>query len=280
MNKTPKKDTYRMSKMPPKNKPVMDKASSIQKFKPGTIKRLLSYMGDYKLQIVIVVICILLSAVASAASSLFIQTLIDDYITPLLGNSNPVFTGLLKMIFVMAVVFLIGVLSSLFYNRLMVVVAQGTLKKIRDKMFDHMQTLPIKYFDTHTHGDVMSHYTNDTDTLRQMISQSLPQLFSSVVSILAVFVSMLYLSVGLTVLVVLFVFVLMRVIRWLVGKSGSFFMQQQDSLGNINGYIEEMIHGQKVVKVFCHEKRRKKYSIGRMRNSATALPRRINMAMS
>lgn len=247
MNKTPLKNTLGADKKPP-----------MPKFKLDTIKRLLSYMADFKLQIVLVLICILLSAVASAASSLFIQSLIDDYITPLLGKANPSYAGLFRAILIMGVVFLIGVLSTLFYNRTMVAVSQGTLKKIRDKMFNHMQTLPIKYFDTHPHGDIMSHYTNDTDTLRQMISQSLPQLISSVITIITVFFSMLYLSVELTFLVILFAFVLMKVIKRIIGKSGVFFMQQQDSLGDVNGYIEEMINGQKVVKVFCHEKEAKK----------------------
>lgn len=242
-----------MNKVLPKEARGMDKTPSMQKFKPGTIKRLLSYMGSYKPQVVLVMIFILLGAVANAVSSLFIQSLIDDYITPLLGQANPSYAGLFRTVLIVGVIFLIGVLSTLFYNRIMVVVAQGTLKKIRDTMFNHMQTLPIQYFDTHAHGDIMSHYTNDTDTLRQMISQSLPQLFSSVVTMIAVFASMLYLSVGLTFLVVLFVIVMLKVIASIVGKSGSFFMKQQNSLGDVNGYIEEMIGGQKVVKVFCHE---------------------------
>lgn len=257
MNKMPSKGAPQRGEMPANSAPGTVPKPSFQRFKPGTIKRLLSYMGDYKIQIAIVVVCILLSAVASAASSLFIRTLIDDYITPLLGQAHPSFAGLLEAVLVMGAVFLIGVLATLFYNRIMVTVSQGTLKKIRDKMFNHMQTLPIKYFDTHAHGDIMSHYTNDTDTLRQMISQSLPQLFSSVVTILAVFVSMLYLSVELTLLVIIFVIVMLKVIKTIVGKSGSFFMKQQHSLGDVNGYIEEMIDGQKVVKVFCHEEKAK-----------------------
>lgn len=244
-----------MNKTVPKKAPGMGSKPPMQKFKPGTIKRLLSLMTNYKLPLILVMICILLSAVASAASSLFIQKLIDNYITPLLGKSNPSYSGLLSALAIMGVIFLVGILATLFYNRAMVVIAQGTLKKIRDKMFNHMQTLPIKYFDTHTHGDIMSRYTNDTDTLRQMISQSLPQLFSSVISIVAVFISMLYLSVGLTAFVVVFVFIILKVIKTIVGKSSTFFIQQQNSLGDVNGYIEEMINGQKVVKVFCHEEK-------------------------
>lgn len=244
-----------MSKMSLKENAGAHGQPPIQRFKPGTIKRLFSYMSEYRIQLIFVVVCILLSAVATAATSVFLQILIDDCILPLLGQAHPVFTELIKAISVMGLIYVVGVLSTLLYNRAMVVIAQGTLKKIRDKMFAHMQTLPIRYFDTHTHGDVMSHYTNDTDTLRQAIAQALPQMFSSVVSVVASFVAMLYLSVGLTAFVVVFSFVLLKVIKTLVGRSGSFFMKQQQSLGDVNGYIEEMINGQKVIKVFCHEKK-------------------------
>mgnify|MGYP001266107169 FL=1 len=223
------------------------------RFKPGTIKRLLSYMAEYKIQLIFVVVCIILSAAAMAASSLFLKTLIDNYITPLLGQTNPVFSELFRAILTMGGIYLVGVLSTLFYNRSMVVIAQGTLKKIRDSMFEHMQALPIRYFDTHTHGDIMSRYTNDTDTLRQAISQSLPQIFSSIMTVTAAFLSMLYLSVGMTVFVLAFAFLLLKVIKVLVGRSGKYFVEQQTSLGDVNGYIEEIISGQKVVKVFCHE---------------------------
>lgn len=231
---------------------------AVHHFKPGTIKRLFSYMAEYKVHLIFVVICILLSATASAASSLFLKALIDNYIVPLIGQEHPVYTALLRVILMMGCIYLIGILATLFYNRVMVVVGQGTLKKIRDEMFRHMQSLPIRYFDTHTHGDVMSHYTNDTDTLRQAISQSLPQMFSSLVTVIAAFLSMLYLSVGLTAFVLIFTFVLLSVIRMLVGRSSSFFVRQQMSLGDVNGYIEEIINGQKVVKVFCHEEEAKK----------------------
>ena len=244
-----------MNKIPLKENAGANGKPPTQRFKPGTIKRLLSYMTEYRIQLVLVVICILLSAVANAATSLFLQKLIDKCILPLLGQANPVFTELIKAISIMGVIYLVGVLSTLFYNRAMVVIAQGTLKKIRDRMFAHMQTLPIRYFDTHTHGDVMSRYTNDTDTLRQAITQSLPQMFSSVVSVVATFAAMIYLSVGLTAFVVVFSFVLLKVIKTLVGRSGTFFIKQQQSLGDVNGYIEEMINGQKVIKVFCHEKK-------------------------
>ena len=251
MNKTPSKAVKGHGGQAAGGRPPM------RRFKPGTIKRLFSYMAEYKIQLIFVVVSILISAAAGAASSLFLQTLIDKYIVPLLGQAHPVFTGLFKAIVLMGCIYLVGVLATLFYNRMMVVIEQGTLKKIRDTMFTHMQTLPIRYFDTHTHGDVMSRYTNDTDTLRQAISQSLPQMFASLVSVVAAFLSMLYLSVGLTAFVALFAFALLKVIKALVGRSGVFFMKQQESRGDVNGYIEEMINGQKVVKVFCHEEKAK-----------------------
>lgn len=218
-----------------------------------TIKRLLSYFSIYRLQLVFVVTAIIISAVAGVVSSLFLQTLIDDYILPLLIQAVPDFSGLFRIILLMAGLYLVGVLSTLCYNRLMVVVSQGILKKIRDDMFSHMQSLPIRYFDTHSHGDIMSYYTNDTDTLRQMISMSIPQVFSSIVTVTAVFISMLSLSFWLTAFVVLFLLVVFRVVGGITNKSRSYFSAQQKALGGLNGYIEEMIEGQKVVKVFCHE---------------------------
>ncbi len=225
--------------------------------KPGTLKRLLSYMSVYKIHLVVVVICIFISAAAGAASSLFLQRLIDDYINPILQEKTPVYDGLLKALFILGCILAAGVIATLFYNRIMITVAQGTMKKIRDKMFGHMQTLPIHYFDTHSHGDIMSRYTNDTDTLNQMISQSLPQLFSTLISIIAAFISMLYLSIGLTLFVLLFAFLLIKLIEKIVKKSGTYFIRQQASLGSVNGFIEELINGQKVVKVFCHEAKTK-----------------------
>jgi ATP-binding cassette subfamily B protein len=221
--------------------------------KSQTAKRLFSYFSTYRFRLIFVFLCILISAMASVISSLFLQVLIDDYIMPLLIQSVPNFSGLFRALTFMAGIYLIGVLSTLFYNRLMVVVAQGILKKIRDDMFSHMQTLPIRYFDTHSHGDIMSYYTNDTDTLRQMITQSIPQILSSVVTVTAVFFSMLSLSLWLTLFVVVFLFVTFRVVGSVSGKSRGYFVSQQKALGALNGYIEEMIHGQKVVKVFCHE---------------------------
>ena len=222
-----------------------------------TLKRLLSYISKYRIQFIFVLVSILLSAVASVVSTLFLKTLIDDYITPLLLEAVPDFSGLARLILIMAGIYLIGVIATLFYNRIMVVIAQGVLKEIRDEMFEKMQKLPIRYFDTHSHGDIMSHYTNDTDTLRQMLTQSIPQLFSSVVTIISVFVSMLTLSLWLTIFVVLFTFIILKVVGNITSKSSKYFVSQQKSLGDVNGYIEEMINGQKVVKVFCHEDKAK-----------------------
>ena len=203
-----------------------------------TIRRLLSYIKEYKLRFVFVLIFIILSANANVAGSMFIGVLIDDYITPLLSRSQPVLTGLLRAIFIMGLVYIVGIFSTLFYNRIMVSVSQGVLKKIRDEMFTHMQKLPIKYFDTHTHGDIMSRYTNDTDTLRQMLSQSIPQVFSSLITVVAVLCAMLVSSVYLTVFVLIFVACMMLITRKIAGNSGKYFTKQQESLGTVNGYIE------------------------------------------
>ena len=187
------------------------------------------------------------------ASSLFLKSLIDDYIAPLIGQAAPDFAPLFGALTVMACIYLAGMLASYLQTRLMIPVAQGTLKTIRDDMFAHMQTLPIKYFDTHTHGNVMSYYTNDTDTLRQMIGQSLPNAVSSLISITAVFIAMLSTSVWLTLLMFVFLGLIMVVVKKVGGGSAKYFVKQQQSLGRVNGFIEEMIGGQKVVKVFCHE---------------------------
>ena len=223
--------------------------------KKGTIKRLLKYVGEYKFRLILVLICILVSAAASVASSLFIQTLIDDYILPLLVEANPNFGGLASALCGMAVIFATGILATFFCNFTMAIVAQSTLKDIRDEMFEKMQNFPIKYFDTRTHGDVMSHYTNDADTLRQMISQSLPNLVSSVISMVAVLCSMLYLSIPLTAIVILFTVFILLSIKFVAGLSSKYFMEQQKAIGDANGFIEEMINGMKVVKVFCYEKK-------------------------
>ena len=219
----------------------------------ATIKRTFAYMLDYKWRFLAVIVCIIISALVSVASSLFLKTLIDGYITPLLLEDNPDFSGLLRTILTMAGIYLVGIVSGLTYNLIMATVSQGILKNVRDKMFTHMQTLPIKYFDTNTHGNIMSRYTNDTDTLRMMISQSVPQSISAVITIVSVFVSMVVLSGWLTLLVVVLAAVTVFVSGKIAGRSGTHFVRQQKSLGDMNGYIEEMISGQKVIKVFCHE---------------------------
>ncbi len=222
-------------------------------FDKKTFSRMLSYLWAYKFRFAVVLLCILLSAVAGVASSVFLGKLIDDYIAPLLLEANPVFAGLARALGFMAAIYLVGVLSTLFYNRLMVTIAQGVLKDVRDQMFSHMQTLPIRYFDTHPYGDVMSRFTNDTDTLRQMISQSIPSVISSVVSLISVFVTMLCTSIWLTLLVLAFTFLMLKATGKVTGMSGKYFVAQQKALGTMNAYIEEMMNGQKVIKVFCHE---------------------------
>ena len=227
--------------------------------KKGTLKRLLSYvLKNYKKQFIFVFICIIISSIASVAGSLFLQTLIDDYITPLLKDSNPVFTDLLRVLTVMATIYIIGILAAYLYSRLMAVVSQGVLRDIRNEMFMKMEHLPIRYFDTNTHGDIMSHYTNDTDTLRQMLSQSLPQVITSVFSIITIFCSMIYLSPMLTGFVIIFTLLTLVVTKTITSKSAKYFLKQQYALGKVNGYIEEMLNGQKVIKVFTHEEEAKK----------------------
>lgn len=222
------------------------------------IKRLLSYMdAPNRVRMAIVLVCILVSAVAGVAGSMFLETLIDDYIAPLLAVENPVFTGLLRAIGTMGLIYLLGALSTFAYNWLMVNISQGILKDIRDDLFSHMQRLPIKYFDTHTHGDMMSRYTNDTDTLRMLISQSIPQLFNTVITLAAVFCAMVATSIPLTLLVLAVVAFMLFLTGKIGRNSGKYFVRQQKSLGAINGYIEEMVTGQKVIKVFCHEEKAK-----------------------
>jgi len=236
-----------------------EKPSQKPKISKASIKRLFKYVTNgHKLQLILVAICILLSSVANVSSSIFLEKLIDDYIVPISQMENPIFVGVIKLISTMAVIYFIGVISSYAYNRIMVVLAQEVQKDIRDAMFEKMQKLPIKYFDTNTHGDIMSHYTNDIDTLRQMLSQSLPQVFSSTVTIITVVCAMLIANVYLTLIVFFSVFLMLNVVKIIAGKSAKYFMKQQQSIGKINGYIEEMINGQKVVKVFCHEENVKK----------------------
>lgn len=222
---------------------------------PGKVfKRILAYvMSRYKAQVIVVLCCILLAVFAQLQGVMFSQTLIDSYILPLLKAGSTDFSGLAAAILRVAVIYCVGIAAVFVQNRLMARITQGTLKDLRDEMFTHMQTLPIKYFDTHAHGDIMSVYTNDIDTLRQMISQSLPQLVNTVVTLVGVLASMLYLSVPLTVLALAMVGVMLLATKYLTGNSGKYFIKQQQELGKVNGYIEEMMNGQKVIKVFCHE---------------------------
>ena len=224
----------------------------------GTIKRLIKYIRKkYNTRFIVVIICIIISSIASVVGSVFLRTLIDDQITPLLSAENPIFTGLLRVIGTMAIIYLLGILTGYFYNRIMATISQGVLKDIRDEMFEKMEKLPIKYFDTHSHGDIMSHYTNDTDTLRQMLSQGLPQVISSIITIVAIVCSMIYLSKLLTAFVIVFTIITLIITKELAGKSSKYFISQQKSLGKVNGYIEEMLNGQKVIKVFTHEEKAK-----------------------
>lgn len=221
-------------------------------------KRLMGeILKEYKLHCIIVLICIFGSAFANVKGTLFMQKLIDDYIVPMLNNSSKDFGPLAAAIGKIAIIYGIGVIMMYAYNRIMVNVTQGTMKRIRQEMFEHMESLPIKYFDTHAHGDIMSIYTNDTDTLRQMIGQSLPQLINSVASIINVLISMIILNIPLTVITLVMVSLMLFTTKNIAGKSGKFFVKQQKDLGTVNGYIEEMMEGQKVVKVFCHEEESK-----------------------
>lgn len=222
-------------------------------------KRLLAYvLKEYKFLFVIVVICIFISSLSNVAGTLFLKNLIDDYITPLLNKSGAAdFGPLLKAILTIAAIYLMGVLTNYVFNRIMIIISQGSLKKIRDDMFAHMETLPISHFDTHAHGELMSLYTNDTDSLRQMISQSIPQLLASVITIVSVFFSMIFLSIPLTIVQMLAIAVMFYTIKVIGGKSGMYFGLQQRDIGKLNGYVEEMMEGQRVVKVFCHEEESK-----------------------
>ncbi len=222
--------------------------------KRKTIKRLLKYVTEnYKLQLAVVLVSIIISALVGVIGTQFIKYLIDDFITPLLGSQSPDYSALLNVIMIMAVIYLVGVVCTFTYNRLMVNISQGVLNKIRTQMFNHMQKLPIRYFDSRTHGDIMSTYTNDVDTLRQMLSQSIPQVFSACVSMVAVLIAMLVTNIYLTLVVLAMVILMIFVSRYLGGNSSRFFVKQQEDIGKVNGYIEEMMEGQKVVKVFNYE---------------------------
>ena len=218
-----------------------------------TLSRLLSYMKPYKAQLIISMVCLLLAAIAQAASSKSIQYVIDDYIAPMVGQANPNFLPLIKFLMVMASIYLIGIVSNFLSSFLMAKIGQGTQKHIRDRLFSHMQALPIRYFDTHTAGDLMSRYTGDIDTLRQLITQAIPQCVSSVATLVAVFIAMITTSPILTGVVLITAFGIMMVTKAVAGNSAKFFIGQQRSLGEANGYVEEMVSGQRVVKVFCRE---------------------------
>jgi ATP-binding cassette subfamily B protein len=223
-----------------------------------TAARLLKYVtGTYKVEFIIVVICILLCSVASISVSFSMKFLLDDYILPLVGQADPDFGGLYQALTVLGCIFAMGIVGSYLYNRLMVKIGQGVLKRVRDEMFEHMQTLPIRYFDQNTNGSIMSLYTNDTDTLRQMINQSIPQVLMSGLTIVVTFISMLVLSVPLTFLAVLMIIVMYFVAKMLGGNSGKYFVSQQVDLADVTGYVEEQMNGQRVVKVFNHESKSK-----------------------
>ena len=224
----------------------------------SVVKRLLSYIfKDYKKQFLLVILCIIISSVTSVSGSLFIEILIDDYIEPMIGVENPIWTGLFKAIGVMAVIYIVGTIATFVYNRIIAKISQGVLRDIRNEMFVGMQRLPIKYFDTHTYGEVMSYYTNDADTLREMISRSIPQFISSFITIITVFCAMLYTSVYLTIMTLLFVIVMFVVTAKVGGMASKYFVDRQKSIATLNGYIEEMINGQRVIKVFTYEDRAK-----------------------
>lgn len=236
--------------------PPMRRGGAKSKNPMLTLKHIFTYvLKNYKFSCLVVVIGIIVSSITTLCSTLFIRSLIDDYITPLLKQEIPDYAPLAKGLLTLALILLLGIIASYGYNRIMVNVSQGTLKRLRTELFHNMESLPIKYFDTHAHGDIMSVYTNDIDTLRQVISQSFPQLISSTITFVSTFVSMIVLSVPLTVMAVIMAAVAMVVTLKFSGRSAKYFISQQKDLGKVNGYIEEMMEGQKVVKVFCHEEK-------------------------
>ena len=233
----------------------MNKKKRISKNDIKTAKRLLKYVTEtYKFRFVLVFICILISAVASISVSLSLKFMLDDYIIPLIGQQNPNYTELYQALGVLACIFIAGVLATFTYTRLMVYIGQGVLKRVRDDMFEHMQTLPIRYFDERTNGSIMSLYTNDTDALRQMISQAIPQALMSLFTIIVTFISMLVLSPILTVLAFVVIGIMMKATGKIGGNSGKYFVKQQNSLADVTGFVEERMNGQRVVKVFNHER--------------------------
>ena len=218
--------------------------------------RVLGYMlKKYWLAFIVVVLCVIGASLATLQGTLFMQSLYDDYISPLLLSETPDFSGLSAALFRVGTIYVVGILCAYAYNRIMVNVGQGTMRNLRIELFHHMESLPIKYFDTHAHGDIMSIYTNDVDTLRQLISQSIPQVVNSLVSVITTFASMFLLNIPLTLLTLLMIGVMLFVTSKIAAKSALYFGKQQKDLGRVNGYIEEMMDGQKVVKVFCHEEK-------------------------
>lgn len=230
---------------------VKEKPKNVKK----TLGRILAYMLDYKIQLVIVVIAIIGSSLSGVAGTYFLKPIINNYVIPLIGQKNPDLSGFISMLSLMGTIYLFGIVCAYLYNRLMLNVSTGTLRRIRIDLFTHMQDLPIKYFDTHTHGELMSRFTNDVDTMREMISNGVPQLISSSISVTGVFIMMIVLSPVLTLLVIAMFFIILMAIKKIGGNSAKFFIRQQKELGRVNGYIEEMIEGQKVVKVFNYEER-------------------------
>jgi len=218
-----------------------------------TLSRVMKYMFAYKLQLAAVTAAIIVSSAANVAGTYFLKPIINQYIVPYIGSNNPDMTGFISMIGILAAVYALGVAATYAYNRLMLNISTGTLYKLRTDLFTHMESLPIKYFDTHTHGELMSRYTNDIDTLREMISHGIPNLLSSVLTVTGIFAMMIVLSPVLTVLVVLVLILMLFVMKKIGGLSAKYFRKQQKEIGRVNGYIEEMIEGQKVVKVFSHE---------------------------
>ena len=234
------------------------KKSPKRKVDLNTIKRLWNYIKQgNKIRIAIAIVCIIVNTIGVVAGSLYLQVLIDNYITPLIGIKNADLTSLIYPISVMIGIYAVAIITIFICTRVMVKISQGTQKIIRDEMFTKMQLLPIKYFDTHTHGDIMSHYTNDIDTLNQMISQSMPQVLASLVTIITVFIAMIFSNWILTLVVILTLVLMLSTTKIISGKSGKYFVGQQKAIGEVNGYIEEMINGQKVIKVFCHEEKAK-----------------------
>ena len=215
--------------------------------------RLLGYLKPYWPRLLLVLVCVILNAVATAAAATFLGEVIDNHIMPMLSQASPEFTGLLHAILRMAALYALAIVATFAQARIMAVISQSVLRKVRDEMFEHMQTLPIRYFDSHTHGEVMSHYTNDADTLRQLVSQVLPQTVSSVITLTVVFISMLGCSVWMTLVMVAGTVLMLKATMKIGGGSAKYFGKQQKSLASLNGYVEEMINGQKVVKVFNHE---------------------------